>query len=155
MDIKHEKDTNIGNIKENESPPAISLEKLIIVKLEEAQLITEEMIGEVKLFNQAQPKRKHHDLHENKKRRKINHLSEEVMKDNVGKMIFKSIPSDESLSVFQNNIPEDIVPTKKEEPITEPENYPNNPLSVIFVVWKDDGTLDMIEDDIAHKDEVR
>jgi hypothetical protein len=48
------------------------------------------------------------------------------MIDNIGKIIIKPFPSDESLSVFQNNLPEDIVHTIKEEPITEEENAPND-----------------------------
>ena len=70
-----------------------------------------------------------------------------MKKDNVGKIIIKSFASDDSLSFFQNNLPEDIVHTIKEEPITEPENDPNDPLSVMFVVWKDDNSIDMIEDE--------
>jgi hypothetical protein len=56
MDIKHEKETNNGNtVKENELTPASRLEKLN-VKME-AQLITEEIIGEVQMCNQPQPKK--------------------------------------------------------------------------------------------------
>ena len=157
MDIKHEKDTNVGNtMEESESTPASRLEKLISLKMEEAQLITEVMIGDIQMCNQPPPqrKRKHHDIHKNEERRKVNELCEEVIKDNVGKIIIKPFPTYESLSVCQNNLPEDIVPTIKEEPITEPENAPNDPLSVMFVVWKDDNSIDMIEDDIAHKDDL-
>ena len=155
MDIKHEKDTNIINaVEEHGSTPESRLEKLINVKMEEAKLITEEMIGEVQMCSQPQRKRKHHVLYKNEKQRKVKKLSKEVMKDNVGQIIIKPFSSDESFSVFQNNLPEDIVPTIKEEPITEPENAPNDPLSVMFVVWKDDSSIDMIEDNIAHKDDL-
>lgn len=42
----------------------------------------------------------------------------------------------------------------KEEPCEELESNPNDPLSVMFVMWKDDNDIDMIEDDLTYKEDI-
>lgn len=156
MDIKHENEANLRNIADE--TPASRLERLINLKMEEPQLITEHMIGEVQIGYQFHPKRKHSEIHKNEKRRRVNQFNETVGEVNVGELIIKTFPSDESFETLQNikladNVLESV-PRIKEEPNIDAENNPNDPLSVMFVVWKDDNCIDMIEDDLAHKDDL-
>jgi len=52
-----------------------------------------------------------------------------------------------------DNVGQDNVLRIKEEPCLDTEDT-EDPLSVMFVIWKDDNNIDMIEDDIAHKDDL-
>ena len=161
MDIKCENEINDMHIVEDdESSPTSNRMKGFLkqMKMGEPLLIAKHMIGQVTTDNHSNSKQKHSTVQNNDKRERTQ-CSEKVREVDIGEIMIKTLPSDDTFEGLHNikledSMAEESVPRIKEEPNNDIENDPNDPLSVMFVVWKDDNCIDMIEDDLAHKDDL-